>query len=223
VGQVKQQQLFNLSGTSIAAPAVAGTVALMLQANPGLTPALVKAILQYSAQPLTGASVLQQGAGLLNADGATRVAAALRTDIASLVTAKTAVAGMSLLAPGKTMPAPTSLINGSPVRWSQLLFAGGNQIVAGADLLTKYQPIYDPGLYWVKDRVTRLTVSVWPNSLALVGVANVPKAIVDSVCLGIRWKRRRAESGICVERRLRAQRGFRAERGIRTERRLRAQ
>ncbi len=43
-----------LSGTSIAAPAVAGTVALMLQANPGLTPPLIKAMLQYSAQPLPG-------------------------------------------------------------------------------------------------------------------------------------------------------------------------
>ena len=66
--------LLNLSGTSVSAPVVAGTVALMLQANPGLTPPLIKAMLQYSAQPIAGANLLQQGAGLLNADGAVRLA-----------------------------------------------------------------------------------------------------------------------------------------------------
>ena len=41
-----------LSGTSMAAPVFSGTVALMFQVNPNLTPNLVKAILMYSAQPL---------------------------------------------------------------------------------------------------------------------------------------------------------------------------
>src|SRR5882672_31511 len=63
-----------LSGTSMAAPVVSGTVALMLQANPNLTPNLVKALLQYTAQPYPGYSVLRQGAGFLNTLGAVRLA-----------------------------------------------------------------------------------------------------------------------------------------------------
>src|SRR5262249_28690693 len=63
-----------LSGTSMAAPVVSGTVALMLQANPNLTPNLVKAILQYTAQPYPGYSPLSQGAGFLNSLGAVRLA-----------------------------------------------------------------------------------------------------------------------------------------------------
>jgi hypothetical protein len=63
----------SLSGTSMAAPAVAGTVALMLQANPSLTPNLVKAILQYTAQS-RNYDALTQGAGFLNAQGAVELA-----------------------------------------------------------------------------------------------------------------------------------------------------
>jgi hypothetical protein len=64
----------SLSGTSMAAPVVTGTVALMLQANPNLTPNLVKALLQYTAQQYAGYSPLRQGAGFLNTLGAVRLA-----------------------------------------------------------------------------------------------------------------------------------------------------
>ena len=64
----------SLSGTSMAAPVVTGTVALMLQANPSLTPNAVKAILQYTAQSSRNYDPLTQGAGFLYAKGAVQLA-----------------------------------------------------------------------------------------------------------------------------------------------------
>jgi serine protease AprX len=64
----------SLSGTSMAAPVVTGAVALMLQANPGLTPNAVKAILQYTAEVYPNHDPLTEGAGFLNARGATELA-----------------------------------------------------------------------------------------------------------------------------------------------------
>jgi serine protease AprX len=69
----------SLTGTSMAAPVVAGTVALMLQANPNLTPNLVKAVLQYTAQTNPDYSALVQGAGFLNARGAVDLAKSFTT------------------------------------------------------------------------------------------------------------------------------------------------
>ena len=59
-----------LTGTSMAAPVVTGTVALMLHANPALTPNMVKAILQFTAQVDQSYDYLTQGAGFLNARAA---------------------------------------------------------------------------------------------------------------------------------------------------------
>jgi serine protease AprX len=63
------------SGTSFAAPHVAATIALMLEAAPQLTPAQIKRILQLSATPMLGYSRYEVGAGYLNTYSAVRKAA----------------------------------------------------------------------------------------------------------------------------------------------------
>lgn len=63
------------SGTSFSAPQVAGTIALMLEANPSLTPAQVRDILQRTATPLPPYYLYQVGAGMLNAQAAVLEAA----------------------------------------------------------------------------------------------------------------------------------------------------
>jgi subtilisin family serine protease len=69
-----------LNGSSMASPVVAGAAALLLQANPTLTPNMVKAILEYTAQPLSGFNMLEQGAGEVNIEGAVRLARLVRTN-----------------------------------------------------------------------------------------------------------------------------------------------
>lgn len=61
------------SGTSMATPHVSGAVALMLEANPALTPDQVKATLQSTATPM-GYAPHEAGAGFLDAYAAVRAA-----------------------------------------------------------------------------------------------------------------------------------------------------
>ena len=75
--QTANEPYLSLSGTSMAAPVVSGTIALMLQANPALTPNLVKAILEYTAESRDAYNALTQGAGFLNARGAVELAQSL--------------------------------------------------------------------------------------------------------------------------------------------------
>lgn len=57
----------HMSGTSMATPHVAGIVALMLEANPALTPDQVKSILQQTATNIPGREPWEVGAGYVNA------------------------------------------------------------------------------------------------------------------------------------------------------------
>jgi serine protease AprX len=122
----------SLTGTSMAAPVVSGTVALMLQANPFLTPNAVKAILQYTAQNSPAYNALTEGSGLLNAHGAVRLAQYFLDQAGSYPTSpdwgRRVVWGTRLIRGGRIVPgvnawwenttwgAPTTS-GGQPVEW----------------------------------------------------------------------------------------------------------
>ncbi len=81
----KLTDLAKLSGTSMAAAAATGIVALVLQANPDLPPNAIKAVLEYTAIPLGDGNgqpldALTQGTGEVNAAGAIALAQAIDTD-----------------------------------------------------------------------------------------------------------------------------------------------
>ena len=75
----RSEPYLRLTGTSMSAPVVTAAIALMLEANPSLTPNAIKAILQFTAEVRTGVDHLTQGAGFLNARGAVEMSRAFAT------------------------------------------------------------------------------------------------------------------------------------------------
>jgi serine protease AprX len=71
-----------LSGTSMAAGLVSGTVARMLQKDPSLTPNTVKARLMKSARKISGSDPTEMGAGVLNVEAALNATGVMGTTAA---------------------------------------------------------------------------------------------------------------------------------------------
>ena len=95
----------SLNGTSMAAPMVSGGIAVLLQKNPTLTPNMVKMILMYTAQPLTGYNHLEQGAGQYNLDGAMKLVKEIRQDLPNPTPLGTSWGART--APGTRRPLPS--------------------------------------------------------------------------------------------------------------------
>ena len=76
-GTAGQPDYFVLSGSSMAAPSVAGAAAVLLQNNGALPVNALKLSLQFTARVLPNADVLTQGSGALNIPGALLFAGAV--------------------------------------------------------------------------------------------------------------------------------------------------
>jgi subtilisin family serine protease len=134
-----KSRYMTLTGTSMATGVVSGAVALMYQANPGLNPNLVKSILMYSAQIMEGPDLFEQGAGMLNVEGAVRLAKSLNRYAYALP------AGSTLAALG--LPTAQSVIAGETCAWSQSLI-WGRGMLSGEAILTTKQEAYSQTLIW---------------------------------------------------------------------------
>ena len=134
-----RKRMMRLSGTSMATPIVAGAAALLLQANPKLTPNMVKMILMYTAQPLAGYNMLQQGAGQLNIEGAVRLARRVRTDLSA-----STPQGTGLLT-ADSLPSPRTTLSGHSFTWAQGIILR-HHYATGSNLVTQYQTVYGLGI-----------------------------------------------------------------------------
>ena len=103
---------FRLSGTSMAAPVVAGVVALILERTPTLSPAQVKQRLMGTAVPLAYGSLYTTGSGLVSAPAAVAAVDQTAAAVAAPVSA------------GFASTVYTSL-SGQPLVWRDTGFNGG--------------------------------------------------------------------------------------------------
>lgn len=139
----------SLTGTSMSAPVVAGTVALMIQANPSLTPNLVKAILQYTAEHKVRYNELTQGAGFLNARGAVQIA--------------------RLFATGENLPASSSGIDPTP--WNKHINWGNHRI--GGGFLKPDANAWRPDVTWGAATTDAGETIVWGSACSSKDCATI--------------------------------------------------
>lgn len=127
-----------LSGTSMAAPVVAGAATILVDTNPNLTPNLIKAILMYSAQPIKGFNTFEQGAGEINIEGAVRLARLIKDNPNTLTN------GAAMLK--ASLPtSQTSTIWGETCYWGKGIITNYG-ILYGDNLMKNYQGMYANGV-----------------------------------------------------------------------------
>lgn len=163
---------FVLSGTSMAAPVVAGAAALMLQANPSLTPDTIKARLMVSADKWTDPSG--------NADPCTYGAGYLDIPAALAATAITVPAGQYALSPQLSLVNGAIMVNtnviGSTSVWGSKAVSGvstiyGSKAVSGVNTIAMSKAV--SGVSTIYSSSVWSDGSIYGSSTAAVDLSSV--------------------------------------------------
>jgi len=145
-----------LSGTSMAAAVSTGVAALVLQANHGLTPNALKAVLEFSAISVNDDAgqaydALTQGAGQIEIAGAVALARSINPNVG---------VGGSWLSSSVT---PSTSIGGQAYAWTQSII-WGNRRVSGANLLSEQRPGWALSIVWGEGLGDEDDNIVWGNN-----------------------------------------------------------
>ncbi|HEY2907564.1 MAG TPA: S8 family serine peptidase [Vicinamibacterales bacterium] len=171
------QAFLELSGSSMAAAVTTGLAALIVDAHNRaayldsrpLTPNTVKAILEYTAIPLTGFDHLTEGTGEINSSGAIALASAIDTSAAPA--AWWLRAGIPMF----------TVIGGGRDYWSQEII-WGDTLLSG-QLLFERAAAWMPGAVWGSN-------AVWRPGVAEVEASSVVWGAGAAWCRNIVWSNR---------------------------------
>jgi serine protease AprX len=147
-----------LSGTSMAAGVTSGVAALVLQANHGLTPNALKAVLEYSSILVTNNAgevydALTQGAGSINAAGSVALASAINPS---------ALIGSPWLT---SHVIRSTIIGQTTYPWAQRI-VWGNHIARGLDILSEQRPAWAAHIVWGEGLGDDDDNIVWGNNFS---------------------------------------------------------
>ncbi|HXB54082.1 MAG TPA: S8 family peptidase [Vicinamibacteria bacterium] len=162
--QPNDLQYFELSGTSMAAPMVSGTAALMIEQEPGLNPGTVKARLMLSATKAAVGSPFTVGAGALDILGALRATGQVADAPSPLVSADAATGQLVFENPAvlwsnssfslMTLWSPAILWT-DPTQWNQPLVSSYG-VLSPDTTVSPYVPMFPTVVP---------TATIWPESI----------------------------------------------------------
>jgi serine protease AprX len=152
--KVASSRYFRMSGTSMAAPVVAGAAALLLEKDPTLTPDALKARLMISADKLVGANGKSDpctyGAGYLN------IPAALASAAVPTMAAKSP--SLSRDANGNVYVDPSLVIWGTDAR--------GSLVIWGVSGVNNLQVIWGTQVLWgTSANVLDASLVIWGTNV----------------------------------------------------------